>query len=332
VHQPLVSIVMPAYNAAPYVGEALASCLGQTWSRLEVVLVDDGSTDGTLEVARSLASARLKIVAGQHRGQSAAINRGLAEAQGTLIKTFDADDVLPADCVARQVARLQGCNDVVATCTYRPFRGSIGRAEAPADVVRRDMTGLDWLMASLCPDRTAGHSARLIPRPVLERAGGWDETLSVHNDYEMLARVAPQAREVRFTPGAFYYYRADTPASLSRQTTPAAIESAERSVTGVVAQLLRWRDDASSRRLCANLLQTFAYDYYAESPERAERLVARAKELGGADLAPDGPPGFHVARRLIGWRRARRLERWAVRHSLNRASLRRRIAALVANR
>jgi glycosyltransferase involved in cell wall biosynthesis len=317
---PLVSIVMPAYNAAAYIAEALGSCLAQTWKRLEVIVVDDGSTDRTLQIARSFEFANLKVVAAEHRGQSAAINRGLQLAQGDLLKTFDADDVLPAECVALQVDRIRGRDDVVATGSYRSFRGSIAHAEPLSDVVCADMSGFDWLMASLCPDRTAGHSSRLVPRRVLERAGPWDERLSLHNDYEIATRIMLGVREVRYTPGAYYYCRYDVPASLSRRRTSDAIASAALSVTLVVEQLLRSRDDSASRQLCANLLQTFAYSYHAESPERAEQAAARARALGRPDVAPEGALGFQIARSVVGWRLARRLERWAVRHGLNRGA------------
>jgi glycosyltransferase involved in cell wall biosynthesis len=101
-----VSIIIPAYNAEKWIGETLESALAQTWSRKEVIVVDDGSRDNTLSVAQGLASAKVKVLRQDNAGASAARNRGLALAQGELIQFLDADDLLAPDKVARQMQTL----------------------------------------------------------------------------------------------------------------------------------------------------------------------------------------------------------------------------------
>ncbi|MFT3722179.1 MAG: glycosyltransferase family A protein [Hyphomonadaceae bacterium] len=109
-----VSVLMPCYNAAPFVRAAIDSVLRQTWPDLELIVVNDGSTDGTSEVLAGISDPRLTIVHQENRGQCAAANRAYSLSRGEQIKFFDADDVLSLDHLAVQVARLAGRTDAVA--------------------------------------------------------------------------------------------------------------------------------------------------------------------------------------------------------------------------
>jgi glycosyltransferase involved in cell wall biosynthesis len=105
--QPLVSILIPAFNAGPYLAPALASALGQTYSNIEVLLIDDGSTDGSVEAAvAGIGDPRLRVIRQGNAGRAAALNRGLDEAKGEFYTTVDADDLCAPNRVERQVAAL----------------------------------------------------------------------------------------------------------------------------------------------------------------------------------------------------------------------------------
>src|SRR3954462_15159876 len=92
--QPLVSVLIPAYNAERWIADTLASALAQTWPRVEIVVVDDGSTDATLAIARRFASPSVEIVSQRNQGAAAARNRALAVSQGDYVQWLDADDLL----------------------------------------------------------------------------------------------------------------------------------------------------------------------------------------------------------------------------------------------
>src|SRR3954468_792610 len=103
---PLISILVPVYNAEKWLAEALQSAVDQTWPRKEVIVVDDGSTDGSLSVGRRFESPGVKIVRTAHGGQTAALNRALTDAQGDYVQYLDADDVLAPNKLTSQVQRL----------------------------------------------------------------------------------------------------------------------------------------------------------------------------------------------------------------------------------
>ena len=105
--KPLVSILIPAYNAERWIAFALESAIAQTWQRKEIIVVDDGSADRTAEVARGFASKGVAVVSTQHQGASAARNHALQLSQGDYIQYLDADDLLAADKIERQLAALR---------------------------------------------------------------------------------------------------------------------------------------------------------------------------------------------------------------------------------
>jgi glycosyltransferase involved in cell wall biosynthesis len=101
---PRVSVCIPAYNGAEFIGEAIRSVLGQSFGDFEIVIMDDGSTDGTVEAARAFADPRIRIIINpQNLGQRENWNKALAEARGEFFKLLPQDDFLYPDCLRRQV-------------------------------------------------------------------------------------------------------------------------------------------------------------------------------------------------------------------------------------
>ena len=311
----LVSICVPAYNAERYVGEALDSALAQTYPHVEIVVVNDGSTDGTRAVLGTYEDRGVRVIDQPNAGQCAAANRAFRESRGELVKFFDADDVLAPDMLERQVARLGDRRDAVAMGEWSRFvSDDLGTATFRPLPMYRDADPVDWLAAEWATARPMMQCALwLVPRPVLDRSGLWDERLSLINDFEFFARVLLHASEILHTPGARLYYRSGLDASLSGRKGRAARESQALSLLLGTQHLLDAEDSPRTRRAATAVLQDFVYDVYPEHPDLRQRLAARARALGGSDLPPDGPPGFQKLRRLVGWRLARRVERGVTR-------------------
>lgn len=324
---PLVSVLMPARNAEQWVAQALESVLGQTWRNLEIIVVDDGSTDATADVVAGFAKHGVRLLRQEGAGQSAAANAAFAASTGDLIKFFDADDVLGSDAIERQVSRLEGRDDCVASMEWARFRRDPSEARFVPEPVWRDMNPADWLVAAWERAHPMMQCALwLIPRPVLLRAGLWDARLSLINDFEFIARVLVSAKKVRFTEGARLYYRSGVAGSLSGTRGRTAVESAFCSVDLGTRALLGLEDTPRTRRVSANILQSFIYETYPEYADLRDVAADRVRALGGATLTPDGPPMFHLVRRVVGWRMARRIERAAVARGLNRRALREALA------
>src|SRR5580692_5694215 len=105
--KPLVSILIPAYNAEKWLGYTLKSAVAQTWQRKEIIVVDDGSTDGTAELAKRFASKDVKVVSTPNQGLSGAVNHAIQLSQGDYIQELDSDDLLSPDKIETQLAGLR---------------------------------------------------------------------------------------------------------------------------------------------------------------------------------------------------------------------------------
>lgn len=307
----LVSICVPCHNAERYVEKALDSLFNQTWPNLEVVVVNDASTDGTLNVLRRYSSPRLHVINADLGSASKSRNLALDAAQGDWIKFFDADDLLHPRAIESQVVRLGGNVNSIASSPWGRFYGdSLHTFRLSPQSVWCDMPALDWLVESWRDAQPMTQPGMfLIPRPLLNVVGGWDESLSLIDDFEFFARLISHSQHVLFVPDAILYYRSGLNSSLSGQKTRVAIESAFWSLLKGTDHLLRRRTDAEARLSCANILQQFIYDVYPVHGDLRRVIQCRIDELGGSNLQIPGGPLFHRIRRIIGWKAARRVQR-----------------------
>lgn len=308
---PLVSVCVPCHNAEPYVGQALDSLFDQTWSNIEVIVVNDSSTDGSLSVLKRYSSPRLHVINADFGSASKSRNCALDVAQGDWIKFFDADDLLHPQAIERQLDRIRDRFDAVASSPWgRFFDDNINTFRLSTQSVWRDMPALDWLVESWRDAQPMTQPGMfLIPRPLLNKVGGWDESLSLIDDFEFFARLISHAQDVLFAPNSILYYRSGLSSSLSGQKTRDAIESAFWSLLRGTDHLLRRRADVEARLSCANVLQQFIYDVYPMHRDLREIIQGRIVELGGSDLKILGGPRFHRMRRIIGWRAAKHVKR-----------------------
>jgi glycosyltransferase involved in cell wall biosynthesis len=317
---PLVSILIPCYNAAPYVAEAITSALAQSWSSKEIIVVDDGSSDESVAVARRFEDQGIIILSQSNSGASAARNRAFAASRGEYVKFFDADDVLHPGLIEAQMVRLIGNTTAVASAQWgRFYRDDISTFQLNPQSVWRDMDSRDWLVEAWMDARPMMQPALfLIPRTLIECSGGWNERLSLIDDFEFFTRLLCHASEVRFASDAPVYYRSGIRQSLSGQRSRKTIESACESLLLGTGYLLANRNDARARRACANILQDFVYTYYPDHADLRAKVANRVEELGGSDLPASGPRRFEQLRDILGWRLARRIQQLAYRMGYHR--------------
>jgi hypothetical protein len=147
----------------------------------------------------------------------------------------------------------------------------------------------------------------LIPRSLLDAAGGWDESLTLINDHEFYTRLVLASAGVRFTPGARLFYRSGIEGSISKRTCRAACESAKRSVLLSTGHLLKAEDSPRTRRAAARMIRNIVFSFYPEHADLAEELEREVARLGGTDLKPQGGAAFRAIATVAGWRTALRM-------------------------
>jgi len=303
--KPLVSILIPCHNAAPWLAATLESALAQTWTETEIILVDDGSADGSVAIAQSFAPA-VQVLTQPNRGASSARNRALGAARGEWLQYLDADDLLAPDKIARQMELFAdpANRDCLISGAWARFYGDPAAARAQPDRLWRDLDPVEWQVCALTDNAMIHPAAWLVPRALSAAAGPWDETLSVNDDGDYFARVRAAARRVPFCPGSRSLYRSGVPTSLSRIRSRQGLESEFRAQEKIQAVLRVQEDSSRTRRACADGWMHFAFTAAALAPDLADRARARARELGGSPLRPPGGRVFRGLARLVGWKRA----------------------------
>ena len=306
---PLVSILIPCHNAAQWVAATLESTLAQTHSQIEIILVDDGSTDDSLAIARTFASRGVRVVAQTNSGASAARNHALRLARGDFIQFLDADDLLAPDKIARQLALLAASPaDSVAAGAWGRFTDDPATAVFVPEENWRDSEPIAWLTDNFAGRGMMPPAAWLTPRSLISAGGLWDERLSLNDDGEYFCRVLLAARFIRFCAEARTLYRSNLPGSLSRRRSASAWQSAFLSHQLCERHLLAAEDSPRTRRACADLYQRCAFAIYPDCPDLVTACEANVRRLGGSAQQPGGGRAFRFLVATLGWKVARRLQ------------------------
>jgi hypothetical protein len=306
---PRVSIIIPCRNGAAWLGEAIESCLGQSWPNLQVIVVDNGSTDGSFDLAKRYEARGITVLECERARASAARNVGLKHADGDLIQFLDADDLLDAEKIRRQVERLNAAPAAsVASGAWVRFAHDPREAVFTPEAVWRDFGPEGFPIASWLGGGMMPPFVWLTPRAVIERAGPWNETLSVYDDGEFFCRVVLASSGIVFCADARGYYRTTGALTLSKRRDGEALASAFTAVDLSCRQLLQRCNSASALKACATHYQRFAYDAYPQAAELVARAEKRAVELGGSDLRPGGGPAFQMLARALGWKLGKRAQ------------------------
>ena len=179
---PLVSVVIPAYNHSSYVGQAIESVLVQDYPRIELIAIDDGSTDATAEVLGRYAG-RATIIRQENRGQAATLNRGWSMAHGDFLGYLGADDVLESSAVSEAVGALTG--NPQAVLAYPDFYLLDPQSRVIRTSRRKDFSYRDLLVSVECPPGPGV----LFRRDAFEAAGGWNEEYRQMPDYDYWLRL-----------------------------------------------------------------------------------------------------------------------------------------------
>lgn len=287
----LVSILIPAYNSARWLEECVGSALAQTWPRKEIIIVDDGSKDDTLAVARRFEGPTVKVVTQANGGAPAARNHALRLAQGDYIQWLDADDVLHPQKIELQLSAgaRERSTRTLLTSAWGKFFFRTAKASFEPDSLWQDHSPIGWILTRFSDNVWMNPAPWLMSRQLSDLAGPWDARLakSGDDDGEYICRVAAASDAVRFVPQAKCYYRIGTVGSLNwnMESNDEALDSLLLSLQLATRTLLAMEDSERTRRAAVTHLRTFASYFYASDARFFAQLAGMAAELGG-ELEP----------------------------------------------
>jgi glycosyltransferase involved in cell wall biosynthesis len=318
---PLVSILIPCRDAAPWLAACLDSALAQRWVRCEVIVVDDGSTDNSREIAAGYADRGVRLIEQPATGASAARNRALEAATGDFLQFLDADDLLHPDKIGRQLEVLErsqpGCLGVSAVVHFPDGADPKDSLLDEGWPMRNAEDPTEWLVDLHGGNGQGGMIATpqwIVPRSVAEAAGPWDDTLTLDDDGEYFARVVLASTGLRFARTSIAYIRKHAPGgnnlSALGHRSRRHMESALQSLRLRATYLLEARDEPRTRRALAGCFSNLAVAAYPTHGPVYRAARAEVRRLGGPFRVP--PMGHRTdrLRRFFGWKLARRLSVW----------------------
>ena len=295
--------------------------MAQTWHPREIIVVDDGSTDQTLSIARQFESDCVCVVSQPNQGAAAARNKAFSLSQGDYIQWLDSDDLLAPDKIARQLEVLdQGSSKrTLLSAAFARFMYRHYRARFIPTPLWRDLSPVEWLLHKLAQNIYMQTATWLVSRELTEAAGPWDTTLLGDDDGEYFCRVLLASDGVRFVPQAKVYYRApwvDTLSYVGRSERK--VEAHWRSMQLHIRYIRSLEDSDRVRAACVRYLESCLIYFYPERADiviQAERL---AMELGSQLKPPRLPWKYSWIQAMFGWGMAKRLQlflpsvRWSV--------------------
>lgn len=202
--KPLVSVIIPNYNYAKYVGEAIDSALNQTYENLEIIVVDDGSKDNSREILESYGD-KIKVIFQENAGVSAARNNGVKNSNGKYIAFLDADDIWFSEKIAKQVNVLEKNEDVgLVDVGLEEFDNN-------GNIISSRLDGLSGWVSNefLLLERSVvlgAASGMMLPRKVFDEVGGFDLNLLTSADWDFCYRVN-RLYKIKFIPEVLIRYR-----------------------------------------------------------------------------------------------------------------------------
>jgi glycosyltransferase involved in cell wall biosynthesis len=294
VIEDLVSTIIPVHNRAAALREAVESVLAQNWRPIEVLIVDDGSTDDTPAVAAQLASTHpdvVRVVSRANGGPGAARETGRLAARGEFIQYLDSDDVLLPGKFKAQISALRAQPDAGAAYGITLLRDASGRrADTPHKGTGRQV---DAMFPEFLVSRWWDTSTPLYRRGVIDAAGPWT-TLRIEEDWEYDCRVAALGTRLAYVA---------QPVSETRE------HAADRLSQRSPFEAQRMRDRAASHELILTharhagiALDSPAMKHYSRE------LFLLARQCGAAGLAPESRRLFQLSREAAGESRSRGID------------------------
>ena len=309
MNPPLVSVIIPCFNAERYLVSTIECVQAQTWRATEIILVNDGSTDRSLAVARRYAGPSVRFIEQPNRGAASARNAGLAIANGEFIQFLDADDLLALDKIERQMQLFmsEADNVLLSSCAWARFHTDTGEAKFVPQPNSHNLSGVEFLQLLYETGSMMHPAAWLARRTLLDRVSPWDERLSLNDDGEYFARVMLAAERIVFCKEARTYYRSGLTGSLSRRNDRSALESLYRSCDLTIGYLLAGDSSPRSRAAAAYAWKWAAFELYPGAPDLARAAEGNSRELGGSARPFLAGGRFQIASQFLGWRVAKRL-------------------------
>jgi glycosyltransferase involved in cell wall biosynthesis len=303
---PKVSILIAAYNAEKTLPYTLQSAVAQTWRNTETIVVDDGSTDRTADVARQFKD--VTFISTKNTGLCIAQNRAFELSEGDYLQYLDADDVLAPDKIEKQLAALRKVNNprILGSSPWAPFFHRTKNARFVKNSLWQDLSPVEWLLRKMSEGIHMQNATWLVSREVALAAGPWDARLHYDQDGEFFTRVLLASQGTCFVPETGIYYRASGMNSISFIGNSNKKKDSLLLSMKLHMQYLRSLEDSErTRKACVKYMQIWFEFFYPDRPDIVKELQEMAAQFGGRLEMPSLRWKFALLQKVIGYKKAR---------------------------
>ena len=299
----LVSIIIPIYNSEIYIADTILSCINQSYKNIEIILINDGSTDKTEEEVFKFTDNRIKYFKIQNNGACEARNFGISKAQGQLYQFLDHDDLIENDKLRHQVKCYEkNGDDYIYSGTMGSVSGNNRTIDEGYELYQKNFSPESYFETKLShfgKDITTG--AWLVPSKLVKSTSGWDSNAGLNDDGEYFMRIILNAAGIIFCKEAIFYFRRDVPNSLSKQFNSKDVYIKWLfSYQSFVKHFLEKFEDSIAKKLGWKALSVYYCSSYPYYPDLLTQCKAQMNELGYKNPFATGSSLFLLIAQFLG--------------------------------
>ncbi len=319
-----VSVIIPCFNAEKWLAEAIDSCLQQTYPNIEIIVIDDGSTDNSLEIIKSYGNL-ISWESFPHKGGNYARNRAFALSKGKYIQYLDADDYILPEKIERQVQFLEETGADVVYGDWR-FRRHLPNGKSFLDEIKIAGSQAD-ILESLLANWWTALASLLYKRTAVESSPKWDENLPAAQDRDFFISVVMNGAKVLYQPGCYAIYRRYGNVTVSTVCKPRWIKSHCVVLDRAEKKLLRLNKFFPNYRR-ALAMSYFYLARYSLSIQYSQylKLLEKALILFPEFKAKSKNLAYKITQEILGFRKTERIASYILRASRFIDSILRRFA------
>jgi len=305
-NQPLVSILIPLFNEENLIAQTIECCLNQTYKNIEVIVVDDHSTDNSLAIARQYEGDKVHVLINPNKGVGTVRNYAFEKSKGKFVKFLDSDDYISPGMVEKQMKRILDDGDEY-TIAYSQLRNCFmpGEPEDTLNGLSKDYSpGIEYVV-DMC--RTTNHVwfslLYLIPRVVVEKIGGWNPERTYYEDVEFIASAMNQSSNALFVDEEYAVWRIFDDNKHLHTVKSISVQKQKIEVLFYVTSLvLKHQDTPEKREMCSQYISYLIYSMF-EEVELLYDFIDELFKTNQLTWFKYENPRMHLLYKILGWRK-----------------------------
>lgn len=319
---PKVSIIIPVFNCSTFLKKSLQEVMKQTYLNIEIIVIDDESSDDSFLIAKKFESDTCKVFKQKNAGAAVARNTGLKYASGTYIQFLDADDFLSADKIEKQISALSGRINVIAVCSYASFLNDdeingLKSFDQSSFIYSSDSSS-DFLINLLGANGTSSNFIQtncwLVPRAIIDKSGPWRNYKCPDDDGEFFSRVILASEGIVYVPNILNFYRRKNSIDkLSSNLNNKYVQNTLLTIDLKYQYLVAKHNSLNLNKVFARQYLDFAvYNYPLNKLFSNIALKRYSKFKQRVDLPLLGGKWIEMAKTIFGWRIIRLLKHYFI--------------------